>query len=347
MTTVAYMAIDAHARNCVLGVMDESGRYRDDWRFATTESELIRHVAAVKASTKCLAIEEGPLAWWIAQTVRAYVDEVFICDPRENALIGQSAHKSDEVDTPKLCRLLRLGELKRVYHPTEDHRAVFKAAVQAYLDLVDQQARLKQKIKAKYRAWGVRVHDTAKVYHPKRRGSYLMQVALAPVRAQLLRLYAVLEVTRQAKREALAQVQELGGRYPEIAQFQKIPGVGVVGAHVYDAWVQTPERFADKRSLWRYSQLGLCDRSSDGKPLARKRLDRAGNSVLKAVSYHAWLGALRGRGQNEVKQYFAASLERTHDKTHARLNTQRKILATMLALWKRKEAYSPERFSGS
>jgi hypothetical protein len=343
----AYLAIDAHARNCVLGVMDENGRYLDDWRFATTESELIRHVTAVKAAQKRLAIEEGPLTWWIAQTVRAYVDEVFICDPRENALIGHSAHKSDEVDTPKLCRLLRLGELKRVYHPLEDQRAVFKAAVQAYLDLVDQQARLKQKIKAKYRAWGVRVHDTARVYHPKRRGSYLAQVALAPVRAQLQRLYDVLEVTRQAKREALTQVQELGRRYPEIAQFQKIPGVGVVGSHVFDAWVQTPERFAGKRSLWRYSQLGLCDRSSDGKPLARKRLDRAGNSELKAVSYHAWLGAMRSRSDNEVKRYFAASLERTHERTHARLNTQRKILAAMWTIWKRKEAYRPERFDGS
>jgi hypothetical protein len=45
-----------------------------------------------------------------------------------------------------------LGELKRVHHPAEDHRAVFRAAVQACLDLVREQVRLKQKIKAKYRA---------------------------------------------------------------------------------------------------------------------------------------------------------------------------------------------------
>jgi transposase len=343
----AYMAIDAHARRCVLGVMDESGRYRDDWQFPTTESELIRHVMSIKAPHKRLAIEEGPLAYWIAQTVRQYVDEVFICDPRENALIGRSAHKSDVVDTPKLCRLLRLGELKRVYHPAEDHRAVFKAAVQAYLDLVQDQARLKQKIKAKYRAWGVAVHDTTRVYHPKHRAAYLTQVALAPIRAQLQRLYAVLEATRQAKRSALREMVELGRRYPEIAEFAQMPGVGVVGAHVFDAYVQTPERFAGKRQIWRYAQLGLCDRSSDGKPLGRKRLDRAGNSALKAMSYHVWLGALRGRGDNEVKTFFAASLARTQDKTHARLNTQRKVLASLWGLWKRKERYDPEKFLGT
>jgi hypothetical protein len=51
-----YMAIDAHARRCVLGVMDESGRYLGDWQFPTTESELVRHVAAVKAPHKRLAV---------------------------------------------------------------------------------------------------------------------------------------------------------------------------------------------------------------------------------------------------------------------------------------------------
>jgi hypothetical protein len=58
----AYMAIDAHARHCMLGVMDETGRYCKDWRLATTEGELIRHVVAVKAVKKRLAIEEGPFA---------------------------------------------------------------------------------------------------------------------------------------------------------------------------------------------------------------------------------------------------------------------------------------------
>ena len=62
------------------------------------------------------------------------------------------------------------------------------------------------------------------------------------------------------------------------------------------------------------------------------------------MSYRAWLGALRGRSGNEIKTFFAASLERTHDKTHARLNTQRKVLASLWGLWKRKEPYDPQKF---
>jgi transposase len=340
----AYMAIDAHARHCVLGIMDESGQYLDQWRFATTESELVRHVTAVRAAHRRVAIEEGPLAYWIAQTLQPHIAEVFICDPRENALIGHNPRKHDEADTRQLCRLLRLGELKRVYHPADDARAVFKAAAQHYLDLRTEQARLKHKIKAKFRSWGVIITDTMKLYSPKRRAAYLARVPCDAVREQLRRLYAVLDAAVTAKRQALRALVALGGRYPEIERMQQVPGVGVVGAHVFDAYIQTPDRLAGKRQLWRYCQLAVSERSSDGKPLGFARLDRAGNSTLKALSYFAWLGSLRTRQPNAVRDYYEACLARTHDKVHARLNTQRKLLATLLALWRRKENFDPARF---
>ncbi len=40
----AYMAIDAHARHCVLGWMTAAGEFQRSWTFRTCEEELIRHV---------------------------------------------------------------------------------------------------------------------------------------------------------------------------------------------------------------------------------------------------------------------------------------------------------------
>ena len=84
----------------------------------------------INTEKKILAIEEGPLAYWIVQTLRPFLTEVVICDPRETPLISRNAMKRDELDVKNLCRLLRLGELKKVYHPEDDERAIFKAAVQ-------------------------------------------------------------------------------------------------------------------------------------------------------------------------------------------------------------------------
>jgi hypothetical protein len=67
---------------------------------------------------------------------------------------------------------------------------------------------------------------------------------------------------------------------------------------------------------------------------------------LKQVSYRACIAALR-QGDNAVATFFQQSLRRTGDRTHARLNTQRKILATLRALWKTGSNYCPEKFLGS
>ena len=342
-----YLAIDAHARHCVLGSMNSQGEFLGTQRFVTGETELIRHIEAIDARQKILAIEEGPLAYWIAQTLRPYVSDIVICDPRENPLIARNAVKGDKVDAKHLCRLLRLGELKRVYHPEDDHRAVFEAAVQHYIDLRNQQTSLKQKIKAKYRAWGgADVHGTS-LYHPEKLQEYLSKIALPAIRNQIRRLYSVLGVTVDMQVAALKETRRLAHRYPEIKEFMKVPGVGIIGALTFDAYIHTPHRFARKSPLWRYCKLGVTDRSSDGKPLSYKRLDKAGNGELKAMSYRAFLGALRKKNDNEVRQFYTASLQRTRNHTRARLNTQRKILSVLHGVWRRKERYRPELFLGS
>ena len=342
-----YLSIDAHARHCVLGIMNCRGNFLYSIRFTTCETELIKNVKDVEAGKKILAIEEGPLTFWIAQTLRPYVDEIVISDPRETPLISRNAMKRDKLDVRNLCRLLRLGELKQVYHPEDDDRAIFKAAVQQYIDIRNQQTSIKQKIKAKYRGWGVPDVEGMCVYNSEKKEGYLKKVKAQAVRNQLERLYSLLSTTLEMKVSALKEVIRLSRKYPEIKEFLKVPGVGIIGAITFNAYIQTPYRFRRKQHLWRYSNLAVTDRSSDGKPLAHKRLDRAGNGELKAMSYRAFLAALNRKDENEVRQFYNRSLQQTRNQTRARLNTQRKILSVLHGVWRRKEVYRPELFLGS
>jgi transposase len=340
MREIAYLGLDVHARGSVLGEMDSRGEFRGNQEFVTSERNIIVSLKAVKAKVKYLTLEEGPLAYWAGQVARPYVSEVIICDPIENALIYKGHKKRDKVDTRKLCRLLRLGELSPVYHPESDDRAIFKAAARHYIDFRDQDVTLKQKIKAMYRYWGVIDVFGETLYTVKGRDKYLKQVKHKVVRNQLERLYTVLDKTGEMKESALRSMKSLGRQYPEIKEFKKIPGIGDIGAHIFDAFIQTPHRFADKSTLWRYCRLGIKDRTSDGKPLGYQRLDKSGVSELKALSYRAWMSAMKGN--NEVKRFYLESLKRTHHRVHARLNTQRKILAVMYGLWKKGEPYKAQ-----
>ena len=342
MRKIAYLAMDVHARNCVLGEMDGNGEFHGNRSFKTCEINIIKALKTIKARRKYLVIEAGPLSNWVAQVANDHVTRVIICDPRENALIYKSSQKRDKVDTKKLCRLLRLNEFKEVYRPENDQRAIFKAAVQHYLDLRDQLKALKQKIKAMYRQWGVIDVFTESVYSVCGRDKFLNRVKHRPIYLQLKRLYTLLDTTADMKQDAQKSMISLGRKYPEIKEFKKMPGMGIVGPHTFDAYIQTPHRFAKSSRLWKYCRLGITDHTSDGKPLGYRRLDKSGISELKAVSYRAFLSAIKG--DNEIRRFYLSSLKRTHDKKHARLNTQRKILSVMLSIWKKGSAYRAELF---
>lgn len=345
MRTIAYLAMDVHARHCVLGAMSVQGVFLGTKTFPTSEQNIIDALKAIKAKQKYLALEEGNLAHWVSQVSKPYVTEVISADPKKNAWIYRGSNKNDKVDTEKLCRLLRLGELKRVYHAETDERAIFKSAVQHYMDLRNQQTELKQKIKSMYRHWGVVDIEGESVYGTNHRDTFLKRVTHLPISNQLRRLYYLMDETESMQATALKTVKQLGRNYPEIKEFTNVPGVGQILAHTFDAYIQTPHRFANKRQLWKYCRLGITDRSSDNKPLGYKRLDRSGVGELKALSYRAWLSALNG--DNEVRTFYMQSVGRTHSRVHARLNTQRKILATMYGIWKTGQAYSKEQFLDS
>lgn len=344
MEKVAFIGMDIHATHSVIGWMDEHGRYRDQRRIVSSESALIRAIVRIKARRKILTFEEGSIAGWVARTVREYVDELIVCDPRENHAISKSIHKGDGADTYQLCRLLRLGELKKVYQAQEDHRAHFKEAASEYLKLRERQKSIKQRIKDKLRRWGVQDLEGQLVYHERGRKAFLAKLRERPVRRQLERLYGLMDVAVAAHEDAWRDLQQLGRRYDEIGEFQKVPGMGPKGSHIFDAFIQTPHRFPNRSKIWRYCRLAIVKPTSNRKKIAYERLDQAGHGELKAIFYRAVKAARARRDENEVKIFYEASLAATHDPVHARLNTQRKIITTLYSIWKRGVAYQPELF---
>ncbi len=338
-----YLGLDAHTRICVLAAMDPLGRIIYSKSFSTSEAALIRHVMELPARSKHLALEESSLAGWIASVLRPYVTRLIVCDPRHNTLISRG-NKDDHRDAADLCRLLRLEELVEVFHPDQEDRVDFKIMAQQYLRFTRDRASLKSQIKSKYHQAGLTHVVGTQVFSKTHRVSYLKQLPTNARRSMMKNLYDHFDKLDDLRDQARTSMVELGKRYPEIAEFRRMPGIGVVGSHVFSAFIQTPHRFATKHKLWRYCGLGVRQRSSAGKPLAYKCLDRSGSGILKAISHQCWTSAMRTAQPNEVSSFYDASLRRTGDPVHARLNTQRKILKVLWTIWKKDVAYDSKRF---
>ena len=341
----AWVGLDAHAQFSMLAWIDSQGERRQHWRFATCESQLIRHLQLIPAASIHLAMEECGLGRWLAQVATPHVQEAIVCDPRENYQISRHHHKCDEQDAYGLAHLYRLGALKKVWQPTSDERAVFKCSVQAYLDAVSRQTSLKLQLKAHYRQWGV-IPTGSAVYSLRGRAKYLAQIKPEGIRQQLRLLYEALDSALQVEGKARRLMTQLGKGLPEIGRLGTVPGVGLIGSHIFVAYIQEPTRFETAQQLWRYCRLGIRDRSSDNKPLGYQQLDRCGHGVLKAIGYRAWLQAMKRR-KGAVYTFYQSSLERTHDELHARLNTQRKVLETLWVLWQKQQTFDPKTFLGT
>ncbi len=94
--STAYLGLDLHANSCTLGVMAEDGTYQDHQQFPTAESELVPRVSSIEAREKRLAVEASELCRWAAGTLDPYVDQVLVCDARENYLISRDARRGDD-----------------------------------------------------------------------------------------------------------------------------------------------------------------------------------------------------------------------------------------------------------
>jgi transposase len=340
-----YAALDLHCGQSLLGSMDHDGNSLGQSRFPTDAEALTAAVRALGGAGVCLTLEASSLTRWAAGLVRPLVDRLVICEPRHNRLVNANPTKKDEEDVAAMCLLLRVNKLHEVWMGEDRGRQIHRELVYELLNWRDAQRELKALIKARYRQWGVlRVEGTG-VFSRTQREDYLAQLPGEEERRMLQRVYAQHDHAIDQWKSTLREVRRVGRAFWEIAEFQKIPGIGVIGAHVFSAIIEEPARFGARQQLMKYARLSITDRSSDGKPLGYQRLDRRGHRELKTLSYHAWRTACKSTTRdNAVQRFHRASLARTHNVRHARLNTQRKLLTAMWCLWLRREPFDPDRF---
>lgn len=339
-----YCGLEAGSSSCHMVAMDSRGKVVNNVGFETSERGLVNTFSSVAGKLE-VHIEASELTGWIRGVLVERVggiSRVVVGHPKTNSWIAKDPLKKDPVDAFKLAELLRMGRVHEVYYPDEEHRSLFKKIVQHYDDLTGQQRMVKQKIKARLRAQGVIV--TGEGVYRQEEGRKILQRVPSPVAREAIgQLFELLEASIDAQKKALKLMRQQARRYPEIALFRTVPGIETILACRFSAYVQTPYRFRTKRKLWRYFRLGITDRSSDGKPLGRKRLDRNGNGRLKDLSRKAFIAAMSTRDDNAFKRAYERHLESTHNATHARLSVQRKIVTTMWTMWKEGSQYKDEK----
>ena len=347
--TTKYIFFDVHKDTTVGTVREESGRIIARTILPTEERALVEYLRGMRG-TRHVALEEGTQAQWLHDVLVPLADRVLVCDRRGGSRVG---NKRDRLDADRGSELLRQGALRAVYH-SDGGRQTLKELARTYQNIVDDGTRVMLRLKALYRARGIKAAGK-RVYHPRARAQWLKQLSDRGVGFRAEALYAELDVLRKLRPRAKQALITEAKRDPAYALLRTIPFLGPVRVAQLLAVMQTPWRFRSKRHLWAYAGLAVVTRSTadyaieNGQVVRRRRaaltrgLNRNHNRMLKSVFKGAALAAsVRG---GELQDWYHALLERGMRVELARVTLARKFAAITLHVWKKGERYDPAKLT--
>ena len=336
--TTKYVGLDVHQATTSVAVREENDRVIATTVLPTEPAVLVEYFRGMRGSVH-VAFEEGTQAQWLHDLLEPVVTRVVVCDRRGESKRG---NKGDAVDAAQLSAWLRQGRLRAVYHGSGD-RAKLKELGRAYRNIVEDATRVRLRLKAVFRARGIKTTGRS-VYDPTKRVEWLAKLTEpgAHFRAELL--YGELSVLQQLHPRAKAAFLAEARRDPSWRVLQTVPFLGPIRVALLLASLQTPRRFRTKRQLWAYAGLAVVTRTSaeyevdGGRPRRRRRppmtrgLNRNHNPVVKNVLKGAATAAASRPGA--LRDFYQHMLKDGMREELARVTLARKLAAIILRLWK-------------
>ena len=270
--TTKYVGLDVHHASTVSSVREEGGRVIARTIVPTETSAIVEFFRGMRGTIH-VAFEEGTQAQWLHDLIAPLVARVLVCDRRGER---RHANKNDLSDADELSEQLRRGGLRAVYHGNA-HRVRLKELTRAYQNPVEDATRVMLRLKALFRARGIKTPGQGVYHNLEERPQWLAQLSDpgAQLRAELLwaellwaellwaeLLWAELDLLGKLRPRAKAAMLAEARRDPAWSVLRSIPFLGPVRVALLLATLQTPWRFRSKRNLWAYAGLAVVTYSS-------------------------------------------------------------------------------------
>jgi len=343
-----YIGIDAHKESCTMAVMGPTGRRLQELKLETNAKVLKEALKSI-AGQRHVCLEEGELSAWMYELFEPLATRVVVIQAAK-----KEGPKSDSIDAWSLADQLRRGELSRFVFKEPGTYRPLREAVRSYDGMVQDTVRIKNRLGAVFRARGIKVRSE-EIYTGSSRSTWLAKLP-PKVRQRATLLGEELDGVADIRKQAETWLREEAGKVPAVKLLATAPGIGTIRAAQIVAVVVCPERFRTSRQFWAYCGLAVVTRSSadwvkDAEAaggwarqnvLQTRGLNRKRNPMLKSVFKGAALKVVQQQADNELARHYMEMLKTTKPNL-ARLTIARKIAATVLAMWKNKEAYDPKR----
>ena len=343
-----YIGLDGHKGSCTFVVLDEKGRLRRKAVVEPHTQALIKFIKTIPGK-RHLCVEEGTQSQWFYEIFSPHVHDLAVVQGRKSR-----GDKDDARDAWGLAERILKGDLGLRIWKVPESLTTLKDLVKSYETLNKDLTRVRNRLKHQYRSRGF-VYSEDQCPYCKKSVLTLPNCQKPGFHQNLVLLHKQQQELVPLKAEAQKAMVAEAARHSITSILKTAPGIGPVRSAELLSIVIDPYRFRTSRQLWKYCGLAIVTRSSgdwaqkDGQwiraQVAKTRgLNRNFNHPAKAIFKGAAMTVITSK-ETHLRADYDRLLKTGTKPNLARLTISRKIAAIVLAMWKNKEVYDPEKYS--
>jgi transposase len=325
---MVYGAIDLHMRHSQIRIIDEDGVVRRERRIVTGREQFVNGFAGFGAMR--ILVETGTESEWVAQALEAAGHEVMVADPNYAPMYGETTRriKTDRRDVAALAEANRRGWY-RPAHRTSAAQRDMKQILCARRLLVQQRSGVVSLLRSLLRQSGYRLGTGSCDTVPARVARLVVTGELGETLAPLCRQIAALTTEIHALD---ARVETRTASDAIVARLRSVPGVGVIVATTFRAFIDRHERFARAGQV--SAAIGLVPREdSSAERRHRGHITKAGPGELRSLLIQAAWVCWRHGGSGTLRAWVDGIAAR-RGKRIAVVALARRLSRILFALWR-------------
>lgn len=331
---MVYGAIDLHLRYSQIRIIDETGRVVREQRVLTSRERLDAVFSG--HGTMRILLETGTESEWVAQALEGAGHEVIVADPNYAPMYGELRRtvKTDRRDVAALAEANRRGWYRATHRVSAAQREL-RQVLRSRRRLVQMRSGTIALIRSLLRQAGYRLAPGSSEHVPRRLAQLAVPAPLAATIAPLRRMVATLttEITVIDRR-----LQTVAEADPVVPRLQSVPGVGLIVALTFRAFVDEVERF---RSAGQVSAaIGLVPREdSSAERRHRGHITKAGPRERRSLLVQAAWVCWRSRGSGPLRAWVERVAGR-RGKRIAVVALARRLSRILYALWRDQSVFA-------
>ena len=324
-----YGAIDLHTRYSQIRIIDAEGRVVRDQKVRTTAEQLVAAFAG--DGPLRIVVESSTESEWVAQALEAGGHTVIVADPNYAPMYGEVRRKvkTDRRDAAALAEANRRGWYRaahRVSPAQRERRQVLRSRRQ----LVRMRSGTISLIRTLLRQAGYRLVRCSAPAVPDRVAALVVPPALQATLAPLTR---VLRLVSEEIATLDRQLAAAATRDPIVRRLMTTPGIGVIVALTFRAFVDEVSRFHTAGQV--SAAIGIVPREdSSAERRHRGHITKAGPRELRSLLVQAaWVCWRRAKASGSLKAWTDRVAAR-RGRRIAVVALARRLSRILYALWR-------------